>query len=175
MRIAVCDDSIREQEQLLAAIRGYDPTRKPECFVSGKDLLEAAAKEPPFDIVFLDIYMPGENGVEIAESLCEVSPSTGIVFVTTSTDHAVDAFSVHALHYLVKPVTGDGVTEAFQRLSEKRKVNRARITLNSGTSSYSVFRDEITYIQSVGHAKEIHLTGGRMIRVWMLMEELEPK
>ncbi len=175
MRIAVCDDSVREQEQLLRALRDYDPTRRPECFLSGKDLLAAAAKEPPFDIVFLDIYMPGENGVEIAESLRTSSPSTGIVFVTTSTDHAVEAFSLHALHYLVKPVTSEGVTEAFCRLCELRKKKRPLIQLPFGSGCHTVFLDEISYIQSIGHAKEVHLTDGRLIKVRMPMEELESK
>lgn len=172
MRIAICDDSIQEQKQIIEALHSYDPTRKPECFISGRELL-AAAKCQPFDIVFLDIYMPGENGVEIAGKLQKISAATGIVFVTTSTDHAVDAFSLHALHYLVKPVTAAGVTEALCRLAELRRKKRPLILLPSGNSSYTVYLDEIGYIQSVGHAKEVMLTNGRMIRVWMSLEELK--
>ncbi|MCD8398530.1 MAG: LytTR family DNA-binding domain-containing protein [Lachnospiraceae bacterium] len=175
MRIAVCDDNVREQEQMLRMLREYDPTQQPECFESGKDLLAAAAKEPPFDIVFLDIYMPGENGVETADSLRTLSAATGIVFVTTSVDHAVDAFSLNALHYLVKPVTIEGITEAFRRLSETRRKKRPVIALSSSNGSHTIFLDEVSYIQSVGHAKELHLTDDRVIRVWMPMEELEPK
>ncbi len=175
MRIAICDDSISEQRQMLAALREYDPTRRPECFLNGKDMLEAAEKEPPFDIAFLDIYMPGENGVEIAEAMQKISPSTGIVFVTTSTDHAVEAFSLNALHYLVKPVTGEGVTESFRRLCKLRKKKRPCLVLPSGNSSHTVYLDEISFIQSIGHAKEVHMSDGRMIRVWMPMEELEEK
>ncbi|MCD7716413.1 MAG: GHKL domain-containing protein [Lachnospiraceae bacterium] len=175
MRIAVCDDSIREQEQLLAALRDYDPSRRPECFVSGKDLMEAAERKTPFDIAFLDIYMPGENGVKIAESLRAISPSTGIAFVTTSTDFAVDAFSLNALHYLVKPVTSESVEETFRRFFETQKKKRPVISFSYGNASHTVFLDEISYIQSVGHAREVHLTDGRLLRVWMPMEELEPK
>ena len=79
--------------------------------------MEAAKGKPPFDIVFLDIYLPGENGVDVAGELQRVSPETGIAFVTTSEEHAVDAFSLHALHYLVKPVTTEGIVEAFRRLT----------------------------------------------------------
>lgn len=175
MRIAICDDSVQEQKQVIEALHAYDPTRQPECFTSGRALLTAASKSPPFDIVFLDIYMPGENGVGIAKSLQKISPTTGIVFVTTSMDYAVDAFSIHALHYLVKPVTIEGVTESLRRLAELRGKKRPVIALSSGNDSYIVPLDEISYIQSVAHAKEVILTNGRMIRVWTPLEELEAK
>ena len=64
MRIAVCDDDPAEQEQFDTALHGWDPTRSAEKFLSGAALLEAARETPPFDIVFLDIYMPGEGACE---------------------------------------------------------------------------------------------------------------
>ncbi|MCD8326313.1 MAG: LytTR family DNA-binding domain-containing protein [Lachnospiraceae bacterium] len=175
VRIAVCDDSVREQERVVQLLLAQDSVGQPECFTSGKNLLEAAAKAPPFDIVFLDVYMPGENGVETAESLQALSPSTGIVFVTTSKDYAVDAFSLRALHYLVKPVTAGGVEESLRRLAEFQKKRSPVIVFPSGSGSYTVAVDEINYIQSVGHVKELVLTGGKVIRVWMSMEEMEKK
>lgn len=175
LRIAICDDSIQEQKQLIEAVHAYDPTRKPECFTSAEELMAAANNFPPFDIVFLDIYMPGENGVEVAKKLQKLSPDTGIVFVTTSEEHAVDAFSLHALHYLVKPVTAAGVIESFRRLAEFREKKRPMIVLSSGNDNYTVFLEEISYIRSVAHAKEVMLTNGKMIRVWMSIEELQVK
>lgn len=173
MRIAIVDDDKREREQFMTALHGWDPTRQPECFHNGSTFLTAADQSPPFDIAFLDIYMPGENGVEVAEKLKKISPGTEVVFVTTSTDHALDAFSVQALHYLVKPVTTEGIIEAFRRLSEKQAVKRPMLKLTSGDNHYSVYQDEICYIQSIDHAKEIVLENGRVIRVWQTMEALE--
>ena len=86
-------------------------TRQPECYFDGASLLDAARKQPPFDLAFLDIYLPGESGIAIAEALQSLSPETGIAFVSTSEAHAVQAFSLHALHYLVKPVTNEGIVE----------------------------------------------------------------
>lgn len=175
MRIAICDDCQSERNQLIDALHDWDPTRQPECFASGADFLEAVKITPFFDIVFLDIYMPGENGVDIAGELKRISPKTGIVFVTTSREHAVEAFSLHALHYLVKPVATEDVVEAFRRLAQLQSEKRPTITLLTGRDSRTVYLDEIYYIQSVNHAKEIHLTGGRLIRIWMTIEELEAK
>ena len=175
MRIAICDDSQREQNQFIKALHGWDPTRQPECFMTGASLLEAAKQEPPFDIVFLDIYMPGENGVDIAGELQKISPQTGIVFVTTSLEHAVDAFSLQALHYLVKPVTTEGLVEAFRRLTKLHDRRRPMATFSTGRGSSTVYLDEIYYLQSMNHAVHIYLSGGRQLRVWATLTELEQK
>lgn len=173
MRIAICDDDKREQQELIDALHGWDPTRNPECFFDGVSLLQAAKKKDPFDIIFLDIYMPGENGVAIAKTLREISPEAGIVFVTTSREHAVDAFSLDALHYLVKPVTTEGVMEAFRRLSKLRSRKRPMITLATGRDSHSVYLDEIYYLQSVNHALEFTLIGGRILKIWTPLNEVK--
>ncbi|MGN0546086.1 MAG: LytR/AlgR family response regulator transcription factor [Acutalibacteraceae bacterium] len=175
MRIAICDDSKTEQEQLIKALHGWDPTRLPECFPNGAALLEAAKREPHFDIAFLDIYLPGENGVEIAAELKKISPETGIVFVTTSEEHAVDAFSLHALHYLVKPVTTQGVVEAFRRLTQLHGERRPMATFSTGRGTHTVYIDEIYYLQSMDHAVDIYLTGGRQLRIWAPLSTLEQK
>ena len=175
MRIAICDDSQREQDQFIKALHGWDPTRQPECFMTGASLLEAAKQEPRFDIVFLDIYMPGENGVDIAGELQKISPQTGIVFVTTSLEYAVDAFSLQALHYLVKPVTTEGLVEAFRRLTKLHDRRRPMATFSTGRGSSTVYLDEIYYLQSMNHAVDIYLSGGRQLRVWATLTELEQK
>lgn len=115
MRIAVCEDDAMECGQFMDALRGWDPTRSAEVFSDGASLLQAAKVSPPFSIAFLDIYLPKENGMDVAAALREISPETELVFVTTSREHAVEAYSLSALHYLVKPVTTEGIREAFRR------------------------------------------------------------
>lgn len=131
MRIAICDDSQREQDQFIKALHGWDPTRQPECFMTSASLLEAAKQEPPFDIVFLDVYMPSENGVDIAE--------------------------------------------AFRRLTKLHDRQRPIVTFSTGRGSSTVYLDEIYYLQSMNHAVYIYLSGGREIRVWASLTELEQK
>lgn len=173
MRIAVCDDDLREQEQFEAALRGWDPTRSAEKYVDGASFLEAAKSEPPFDIAFLDIYLPGEDGLGIAKALREISPETAVVFVTVSREHAVDAFSLYATHYLVKPVTTEGIVEAFRRLTEIRKKQRRRITLTAERGKHTVFLDQLCLLESDDHAVIVSLCDGRRLRVRMSFSELE--
>lgn len=175
MRIAICDDDPGEQREFEEALRGWDPTRSAEKFLNGSSLLEAAKRTPRFDIVFLDIYMPGENGIDIARELQEISPKTGIAFITTSTEHAVEAFSLHALHYLVKPVKTEGVVEAFRRLAELHSRQREKITFVVGSDRYTVFLDQIFLLENDNHAVNVSLSDGRRLRVWMPFNELEHK
>ena len=175
MRIAVCDDSLREQEQFDEAMRGWDPTRAAEKFFSGAALLEAAKRLPAFDVVFLDIYMPGESGVDIARALKRTSPETEIVFVTTSEDHAVSAFSLGALHYLVKPVTTDGIVESFRRLAELRTRQRETLSFSVGGDVCTVFLSQICSLESGNHAVEVLLDDGRRLKTRTPLYELEQK
>ena len=175
MRIAVCDDELKEQNQIERALREWDPTRSVEKFSSGTSLLEAAKEGLPFDIVFLDIYMPGENGVEIAGALRELSPETGIVFVTTSREHAIDAFALDALHYLAKPVTTEGIVESFRRLMELRVRQQKTISLSVGGDIYTIHPNQICSLESGNHIVEITMDDGRQLRTRTPLYQLEQK
>ena len=175
MRLAICDDDMREQSQLLQIIQDRDPDCSTECFSDGVSLLRAAESAPPFDIAFLDIYMPGENGIDIAGALREISPKTSVVFVTTSQDHAVNAFSLDALHYLIKPVSAGDVAEAFRRFDELHPRRRRYISFPGRNGSQTVFLDEICSVTSASHAVEISLADGRRIKVWTSLSELTQK
>ncbi len=175
MRIAICDDDLREQEQTERALLGWDSEKNAEKFKDGNALLEAARKTPSFDVVFLDIFMPNENGIDIAKELHSICADTCIVFVTVSRDFAVEAFSVHALHYLIKPVTTEGVVEVFNRFFETRRERRESIVLTIGSQRHTVFLDQIMLLENENHAVNVLLTDGRRLKVWMPLNELEKK
>jgi DNA-binding LytR/AlgR family response regulator len=77
-------------------------------------------KAIPYDVVFLDIDMPGLSGVQLAETLAELERQPSIIFVTAHSEHAVKAFEVSATDYLVKPVELDRLRTAIDRLIPAR-------------------------------------------------------
>lgn len=175
MRIAVCDDDRHDREQVLQALRDVEPDAVAECFSDGVSLLEAARRTPPFDIIFLDIYMPGENGIKTAEAVLSISPRTNLVFITSSPDFALKAFSLRALHYILKPVTAESVTEAIWRFREIRPGSAESASITVGRGGQRIYLDKICTLTSANHAVEITLTDGQQVKVWSSLSELEQK
>ncbi len=79
---------------------------------NGREALALAAELAP-DVVFLDIRMPGQSGLEVAAAL---PAGTRVVFVTAYDDHAVDAFEAAAVDYLLKPVSDERLAATVDRL-----------------------------------------------------------
>jgi two-component system LytT family response regulator len=73
------------------------------------------------DAAFLDIEMPGMTGIELAGRIKKASPRTWIVFVTGFSQYALDAYSVHAGGYLMKPVTPERVREELEQIGLQRE------------------------------------------------------
>ena len=175
MRIAVLDDDREESRKFISALQGWDPTRSAECFADGASLLAAAKVLPPFSVAFIDIYLPKESGVDVAKELIARSPETDIVFVTTSREHAVQAFEVGAVHYLVKPVTTEGIREAFSRIAAKWVQPRPILSVKVGKERRSEFLENIVGISSRDHAAEIELASGETFRVNCGIPDLLPR
>lgn len=171
MRIGVLDDDLQETEEFLSALRGWDPSRNAECFCEGQAFLDAAQKQPHFSAAFIDIYLPKENGMDIAARLREIAPDTEIIFTTTSTEHAVDAFAINAVHYIVKPVTTEDIKEAFMRMMQKRKI-RTSISLKVDKGNMLVYTDEIATAQSQNHHMDVFLKNGNKIDANIKCSEL---
>ena len=175
LRIALLDDDRQEAEAFDKALRGWDPTRRAECFTDGAALLAAAEVQPPFTVAFIDIYLPKESGVEIAKRLLALSPQTDIVFVTTSREHAIEAFEVGAVHYIVKPVTTEGIREAFARIAEKWSKKRPLFTVKVGKALRSEFLEDIVSLSSADHSAAIELSSGETFSVNCQIVDLLPQ
>ncbi len=79
-----------------------------------------------YDVVFLDIQMPGMSGVDLVRQMKGKEPMPQVVFVTAHENYAVDAFEMRAVDYLLKPVETERLAETIQRLRERAgKVERA--------------------------------------------------
>jgi DNA-binding LytR/AlgR family response regulator len=84
----------------------------------GADALEAIAEHKP-DVAFLDIRMPGLNGLDVAAAALKLSPDTQVVFVTAYNQYAIDAFEKGAIDYLLKPVEPKRLAASILRLKSR--------------------------------------------------------
>lgn len=97
-----CDDRRRLHRQLENALRSRNVQADILEFDSGEAFLTAASRQR-FGVAFMDIYMSGASGIEVAHELRKRDRNCLIVFTTVSKDHALDGFKVRAMQYLVKP------------------------------------------------------------------------
>ena len=107
MNIAVCEDLSADSGKLCNYIRNYCDTHRYDAkissFETGEALLEASAPGA-FDIYFLDIYLPGMSGVDVARKIREADKDCFLVFVTISRDFMPEGFEVLAAGYVEKPI-----------------------------------------------------------------------
>ena len=108
MKFLAVDDENIQLLKLVDAIKEVAPDNEVVTFHNPLEVLEYP-EVASFDVAFLDIEMPGMNGVELAKRLKEVNPSINIIFVTGYTEYALDAYSLHASGYLTKPITSERI------------------------------------------------------------------
>lgn len=128
MRILLVDDEklARARMQLLLEDCADAGTVKIAEVAEAQDALSAmqAIQRDAFDVVLLDIHMPGADGLKLAKELKNVQRHTAIIFVTAHPEHAVEAFDVDALDYLTKPVSEERMVRALQKAEAFVRVNR---------------------------------------------------
>ena len=90
---------------------------------NGAEALSAIAQLEP-DLVFLDIQMPGMDGFEVIAGL-QADTMPMVIFVTAFDEYAVDAFKVHAVDYVLKPIDDDRLHEAIERAVQHRELNES--------------------------------------------------
>lgn len=126
MRIAICEDGAEDRAQICDHIQAFCDRNAYTCamevFSCGEELLEAAA-DRPFDIAFIDIYMPGINGIEAARALREHCPACLVILVTVSTQHALEGYGVAAISYVVKPLSAEKMEQALAMVRREFEEN----------------------------------------------------
>lgn len=171
IQVAICDDENCQIEEIKRATEKYF-SRKNESvdysiFQNAFLLLEEFEKKGGFDIVLMDICMPGILGTEAAAEIRKRRDKTEIIFLTTSKEFAIEAFSLHAAHYLVKPFTQDQFDGAMDRAmfgyNKKRSSKVILKLIGGGMRVISI--DDILYIESAAHIQNIHLNTDTCIKV----------
>lgn len=158
---------------------------------NGFEAVKAVAEHDP-QILLLDIQMPKLDGFEVLELL---ERELAVVFVTAYDEHALRAFEVHAVDYLLKPFSrerlAEALTRARQRLAETNrpaltelarearpgKEPCRRILIREGTQVHVIAVDDVDYIEAAGDAVEIVVGGTRhskLKRLAQLESELDP-
>ena len=115
MRILAVDDKAMPRKVLVRAIEEAAPDAEVKACASASEVL-ALSDAATFDVAFVDIDMPGMNGIELARELKRLNPRVNIVFATGFGEYMADAFALHSSGYLMKPVTTAAVAAELENL-----------------------------------------------------------
>lgn len=176
-QIAVCDDEEQELDEIVHMLRTFDMSPDKlavKRFTDAMVLLsevETNAYQP--DIILLDIYMPSLTGIETAQKLRDLGNMGSVIFVTSSKDHALDAFSVSASGYLVKPICEktlfDVVGQTVKSLGERQC---RYVLLDTEERIRKIALGDIIYCEAQRKKQCIYLQGGESILLHMTMAKL---
>ena len=164
--ILAVDDERPALDELAYLLEQDERVAHVVCCDSATEALRVLREEPP-DAVFMDVAMPGLTGLELAEVLARFRVPPPIVFVTAHSEHAVDAFDLNAVDYLLKPIREERLREAIRRVCEGGgTAPDDTLPVELGGVTRFVSRSEVTYVEAQGDYARLHTaTGSHLVRL----------
>ena len=174
VQIAICDDAAEDIAQLSNALLAYDPLFEIISYPSGKALMDELLDGGfTADLLFLDIYMPGLDGIETAQKLRSFRKELKIIFLSSSTDHYPQAYEVFAFNYIVKPFDQERLYAIINRaLDELRKENGYKINIQYRGTVHTVDCRKLLYIESRDKLLLFYLVDGSILQCYGRLEEV---
>ena len=178
MNIVICDDIEDDANQLRLFVERYFKEINCESeiivYESGDAMLEdlAAGKIDDVKIAFLDIYMPGTDGIDTARKIRETDKDMVIIFTTVSMAHGLEGFSVYALQYLVKPIKYTEIKDVLTKCTSMLADSLRFIEVMSDRLTVRVYLKDIMYIESFNTALLIHTLTGK-VKTFLPLSEIE--
>lgn len=150
MRIAICDDIIKDADQLKLLCENFFSNNdlNIKVFCSGDDLINAVSTGALFDMVLLDIDMPGINGIETGIVLREKCKNIIIIFITNHPQYAIEAFDCEAFHYILKPCSLEKATPILKKAVQKFNLLHQYHIVKIQNKAIRIPIDDLYYVES---------------------------
>jgi len=175
VHIAICDDERTETAYLTTLVCEWAAARDVEVrladYTSAESFLFAYEDERAADILLLDIQMNGMDGVSLAKKIRAANKEIQIIFVTGYMEYIADGYDVEALHYLLKPVTGDKLGTILERALEKLARNERALFLSQAGENIRIPLYAIRYLEVRHNYVTIH--AGRTYEVKKPLGDIE--
>lgn len=178
LKFAVCDDMEQERGALRRFLNGYFAQMSYDYDISEYRCGEALAADyedgdAAFDLIFLDIFMDGMNGIETAKKIRAVCEGVPIVFLTTSPDFALEGYDVRAMGYLLKPLVSEKAAALLDRfLREEYEGTQKNLLVREGACGARIAYREIIFVECQGNVLLVH-TSSQTHRLYQTMAEVE--
>jgi DNA-binding LytR/AlgR family response regulator len=146
--IAICDDMVQTRNEIAAIIHEkWNNLHTLFYFGDGRELVDHLEEgKKPIDIILLDVYMEGMNGIKAAQKVRAVDRNAVIIFLTASRDHMPYGYDVHALQYLLKPIDKDKLVCTLDEAIDMTTREDGWITIKNGWNYYKFSLADITHV-----------------------------
>ena len=179
-RIAICEDEKDQQEIIQNQLNSYakknDLSFRIKIYSNVSELLDEIDSGPPYDLYLLDIYLPDDTGISLAKKLCQKNITAPIIFITSSREHALDAYSVNAVQYLLKPLDHQALFSAIDTALQRAELEKRKfVILKCNGQLHTIAINDIIYTESYGHNQTIYLTNHDTLSVRLSVRDLYTK
>lgn len=177
IKIALCDDDssvLKETRTLLEQYR-IEHNQKIVCadFCSPLELLTEIEKGMRPDILFLDIIMPGEDGISVAKEIRQYDDTVKIIFLTSSSEFAVESYAVGAYFYQMKPIDAKSFFQLMDAvIPECEKIQQGSLLVRGKGGITRIDLKKLEYCEVIGRTLLFHLENGRILEGIGSLDEL---
>lgn len=177
IKIVFCDDDLSVLNEVNTLLSQYRVEQNQEiacaAFHSPLELLAEIEKGMHMDILFLDVIMPGEDGISVAKEIRQYDNNVKIIFLTSSSEFAVESYTVGAYFYQMKPVCA----EEFFRLmdsviAECEKTQHYSLILRCKNGITRINLEKLVYCEVIGRTLFFHLENGKVLESSGSLDEL---
>lgn len=174
-KIAIVENEIDQATSLKDALDEYQKKThnsfQIDIFLNSYQYLESKDAYS-FDIAFLDILMPGLNGMDLAKEIRKHDSDLDIIFVTNMSNYAINGYEVSAYDFILKPFNKEHLFKTLDNLLTSRDLRKKRyITLKSKDGVEVVSLDDIIYVDISAHLISYHLSDDKVINKWGNLSE----
>ena len=181
MKIVICDDNLEDLSSIEELLKQYMKKREiTDCSVEKysdpSSLFEKIKGGEQADVYLLDMIMSEKTGIDIGTQLRDRGCENAIIYITSSLDYALDAYHVHAMRYLLKPLKRNDLFEALDHALAHMNVKSDPMYLvKTKDGLIHVPHSHIEYIENVSRMLDIHLINGERITSIFIRSSFDEK
>lgn len=169
VKLILCDDNASDLKMLCESADDYITQRgfcgEAVCFSSSEDVLRFSKNsfEGVISVYLLDVIMPGINGIELGRKIREYDKKSKVIYISSSREYSLDAFSVHAFSYLIKPFSREKLFAELDECLSRAEVTPQKLSIKTVNSTAILALSEIIAVEYLNHRLTFHLTDNRRI------------
>lgn len=173
-RIAIVEDEIKDARRLYSLLAQYakDKGKQFEITCIENAFLFLEQYHHQYELVFMDICMPGLDGMQAARDLRGIDHSVVLVFLTSLAQYAVESYDVEAADYILKPVTAAAMELKMPRILRRCQAEQGEIIVRTEGSMVRLKPYDLYYVEIFNH--HIHyMTANGVLRAYGTLKEIE--